>query len=97
MSHPLAKPPFRNTDTAPFVYFDGVATYGVMNGMIHLELVSRVLSPSIGTPVITEFVSTGRLRCGPAALAQLRESIDKVLEMLKQPERTPVAAAATLN
>jgi hypothetical protein len=82
MSQARGKPSFRNTDTAPFVYFDGVATYGVVNGVIHFELVSRVLSPTAGTHVTTEFVSTGRLRCGPAALTHLRDSIDKVLEML---------------
>ncbi len=90
------KPPFRNSDAAPFIYFDGVATYGVVNGVIHIELVSRVLSPSVGTPFTTEFVSTGRLRCGPAALAHLRDSINKVCEMLTRPEPT-AAATATLN
>jgi hypothetical protein len=97
MSQARGKPPIRNTDSAPFIFFDGVATYGVVNGVIHLELVSRVLLPSAEAPVTTEFVSTGRLRCGPTALAHLRDSIDKVLEMLKQPEQTPAVAATTLN
>jgi hypothetical protein len=75
-------PTFRDSDSAPFVYFDNSATFGVLAGAIQIELVSRILVPLADGGVKTEFKVTGRLRCSPAAARYLRESIDKSLEML---------------
>jgi hypothetical protein len=92
---PSPAPMFRNTD-APFVYFDAIATQGVLNGAVQIDLVSRILIPGEGTSVIVEFVPTGRLRCTPAAAGLLRDSINQALDMLNQPQQpgTPAGGAA---
>jgi hypothetical protein len=94
------KPAYKNDDTAPFVYFDVVPTYGIMGGTIQIELAARTLTPNPNGPPITEFVATGRLRCSLAAANQLREAIDKTIKMLmdaQAEQHSEPAAAAKLN
>lgn len=90
-------PPFHNLGTAPIVYFDLAPTYGVMNGVIQVELAGRTLSPGPGDATIIDFITTGRLRCSPAAAASLRDAIDKALEMLQQPQNPTGTGPSTLN
>jgi hypothetical protein len=92
MADPL--PPFHSPDGAPFIYFDIAPTYGTMAGAIQIELASRVLIPTEDGRTRAEFVVTGRLRCSPVAIANLREAIDKSLELLKQIQEQPAGAAA---
>ncbi len=58
---------FRDSGTAPIVYFDAVSAHGVLNGAIQIELVSRILVPLADGGVRLEFLTSGRLRCSPAA------------------------------
>jgi hypothetical protein len=96
MANPL--PPFHSPDTAPFIYFDVAPTFGTAAGAIQIELASRTLVPTEDGKVRAELVVTGRLRCSPTAIADLRQAIDKALELLKQvqeqPSGGPSAAAA---
>jgi hypothetical protein len=69
-----------STEQAPFIYFDGVVTYGVNFGIIQIELAANILSPE-GKGVRTDVLITAHLRCGPTAAIALRESITKALEM----------------
>jgi hypothetical protein len=78
---------FRDSDTAPIVYFDASATFGVLAGVIQIELVSRVLVPLAGGGVKMEFLTTGRLRCSPAAAKRLRDAITKSLDMTTQEQQ----------
>lgn len=87
------QPGFSENSAAPFVYFDGVPTYGVFNGAIQLELASCVLTPGDGF-VITTFRESAHLRCSPAAALALRESINKALELLEQAAANAQRAAA---
>jgi hypothetical protein len=87
-----APPPYKNADSAPFVYFDIAPVFGTMAGAIQIELASRILSPTDDRKIATEFVTTGRLRCSPAAARELREAIDKSLELLAQSQEAPVVA-----
>ena len=90
-------PAYRNSEAAPFVYFDIVPTFGVFGGAVQIELASRVLVPAGGAGVTTEFMVTGRLRCSPAAANHLRETIDKALQMFDQPLQQSGSGSATLN
>lgn len=85
-------PPYKNPDGTPFIYFDVVPVFGTMADAIQIELAARVLSPAPDQQIITEFVASGRLRCSPAAAIELREAINKALDMLAQPapQETPV-------
>jgi hypothetical protein len=88
-----ATPSYSESDAAPFVYFDMVATYGVLHGVIQIELVSRVLTNDDGA-VKVSFLTTGRLRCSPTAAGHLRDAITKALEMLSQSPEAPAAVGA---
>jgi hypothetical protein len=88
---------FRDSTTAPFVYFDVAATHGVVNGAVQIELVSRILVPLEDGGVQMEFLTTGRLRCSPVAAKGLQDSIQKALEMLSLPQQEQAAAKGTLN
>ena|SRR6185312_10495748 len=98
MSSTPTTPPFRNSDLAPFIYFDVAPTFGTMGGAIQIELGSRTLTPGSDNDVSIEFITTGRLRCSPAAAKHLRDAIDRSLEMLEQQHESPAASTTgTLN
>jgi hypothetical protein len=78
---------------APLVYFDIIGAYGTMHGAIEIELATRVLVPKPNGPTEVKFLSSGRLRCGATAAANLRNGLDAALKMLEQPQPNPVAAS----
>ncbi len=84
-------PEYVPVPTAPTVYFDFVPTYGVLSGIIQIELATRALQPlqdgSVGTPTI----ETGRLRCNPVAAKFLKDALEAALKMLEQPQAPPPA------
>jgi hypothetical protein len=80
-----------SSEQAPFVYFDGVACMGTYNGAIQLELAANTLMPD-GASVRVDVLQTAHLRCSPAAAADLRNAIDKALEMLQQGAKQVAAA-----
>jgi len=86
---------FRNDASAPLIYFDTAPAFGVMGGVIEIELTARTLLPNFsGGPLSTEIIPTARLRCSPGSAAQLVEALSKALELLKQLQSTGTAAAA---
>lgn len=92
MSDQPKPPAFRNPDTAPFIYFDNAPVFGILAGAVQIEVASRVILPD-ETGTITEFVVTAHLRCSPLAAAELRNAIDKSLEMLQAPSGAPEGAS----
>ena len=98
----ITPPPFRNSDRAPFVYFDNAPAYGVMGGAIEIELTARTLVPTSFGPTTVEIFPIARLRCSPIAAAALMEALRGALEMLKNLQEqtggaTEAAAAGKLN
>ncbi len=92
------RPTALRAEYAPFVYFDGVLTYGVNFGAVQIELAANIIIPTGGSPPTkVEVVTTAHLRCSPNAIADLRQIIDKVLEMLQQAQQTPASAPGKLN
>ena len=71
------------SELAPFVYFDGVPTFGIHDGAIQIELAANTILPE-GKGVKIDVVITAHLRWSPAAACGLRETIDKALELLQQ-------------
>ena len=90
-------PVYRDPDTAPFVYFDIAPTFGVLAGVVEIELAARVLRPQSDGGATAEFMTTGRLRCTPKAAIDLREAIDKALRMLDERPEAGAGAETTLN
>jgi hypothetical protein len=82
-----------SSELAPFIYFDGVPTFGTHNGAIQIELAANTLLPE-GKGVKIDVVVTGHLRCSPAAAIDLRNSIDRALGMLQQGQQQ-IAEPAT--
>jgi len=102
MADPVSIPPYRDLPAAPFIYFDVAPAFGVVNGVIEIEVAARTLIPTAeGSSTQAELVTTGRLRCSPHAAVNLREGLDKAIEMFKQLQEagaaTAKAAAGKLN
>jgi hypothetical protein len=74
----------RNAEQAPFIYFDGVASYGVSSGAIQIELAADVIIPG-ELDAKTDVVMTAHLRCTPAAAISLQQALNKILEVLNMP------------
>jgi hypothetical protein len=65
---------------APFVYADGLSTFGVQNGVLHLELAANTIVPD-GAGTKEELLIVGHLRCAPEAARAIRDAIDKMLAL----------------
>jgi hypothetical protein len=65
---------------AAFIYCDGVSTFGVQNGVLHLELAANTIVPD-GAGTKEELLIVGHLRCAPEAARVIRDAIDKMLAM----------------
>jgi hypothetical protein len=74
------------TETADFIYFDGISAVGSSNGIIQIELGAHVLVGKVGGEVQYEIMTTAHLRCTPTAAVNLRNAIDKALEMTQRAE-----------
>lgn len=86
-------PSFEHSNDVPTIYFDIAPAYGVMSGIVQVELGARILVPHQDDTVDVRFVSCGRLRCSAAAAVHLRNAIDASLKMLEQPQPNPVGAS----
>jgi len=86
-------PVFENRNDIPTIYFDIAPAYGVMSGIVQVELGARILIPHQDDSVDVRFVSCGRLRCSAAAAVHLRNAIDASLKMLEQQQPNPVGAS----
>jgi len=69
-----------SSEQAPFVYFDGVVSYGMHAGVLQLELAANTILPE-GTGTRTDVLITAHLRCSPIAALGLRDTINRMLEM----------------
>jgi hypothetical protein len=72
-----------SSEVAPFIYFDGIPTFGIHNGAIQIELAANTILPE-GKGIRIDVVMTAHLRCSPAAAIELRNAIDKTLVLLQQ-------------
>src|SRR5215468_11120982 len=94
--HQLAKPPdmdppgkgqvptFENRTDVPTIYFDIAPAYGVMSGIVQVELGARILVPHHDDSVDVRFISCGRHRCSAAAAVELRNALDAAEKTVQQ-------------
>lgn len=83
-------------EQAPFIYFDGISTYGTNKGAIHVELSAGIILPEeTGTRV--DVLITAHLRCSPAAAVALRDAIDRALEILRTLPSADISQSAKPN
>jgi hypothetical protein len=86
-----SQPPLlKNAAAAPFVYFDLVPAFGVVNGVVELELAAQMVVPTADGNAHAETVCTVHLRGSIAAMEGLSNAIDKAMDMVR-------AAAAPSN
>jgi hypothetical protein len=86
-------PTFANRNDVPTIYFDIAPAYGVMSGIVQVELGARILVPHQDDSVDVRFISCGRLRCSATAALHLRNALDASLKMLEHPQPNPVGAS----
>lgn len=68
------------SDAAPIVYFDGAVAFGLVNGIVQIELGATVRIPvTVGgkEEVRSRVIVTAHLRADEASMAQLAEAIAK--------------------
>jgi hypothetical protein len=90
-------PAYENRNDVPTLYFDIAPAYGVMSGIVQVELGARILVPHQDDSVDVRFVSCGRLRCSAAAAVHLRNALDASLKMLEQPQPNPVGVSKLIE
>lgn len=88
---------FRDNYSAPIIYFDVASAHEVTNGAVQIELASRILVPRPDGTVVSEFLTTGRLRCSPTAANHLRNAIAKAVEMLSLPKDATTETTGEIN
>jgi hypothetical protein len=92
---------YKNTETAPIVFFDGPIAWGTYAGVIQIELGARCMSATTdgehALPAAVEVHVAARLRCSPSAARKLRDAIDKTLTMLDRPQDAAAAVVGKLN
>lgn len=86
-------PSFDNRNDVPTIYFDIAPAYGVMSGIVQIEVGARILVPHQDDTLDVRFVTCGRLRCSATAAMHLRNALDAALKMLEQPAPNPVGAS----
>lgn len=64
-------------ENAPFVYFDGVLSFGMHQGVVQLELAANVLD--VCGELKNEVVVTAHLRCSPSAARNLQQELGNAL------------------
>ena len=94
---PFVGPTALGAEYAPFVYFDGVSTFGVNFGAIQIELAANMIVPDGAGGTLTKVAVTAHLRCSQNAISDLRQTIDKVLEMVAKSQQPQQQAPARLN
>lgn len=63
-------------ENAPFIYFDGAVTFGMLNGAMQIELAAATIVPAADGQTKTVHVVTAHLRCSPNAAISLKNAID---------------------
>lgn len=77
------------SENAPFVFFDGVLTHAVTNGVVQIELGAKIILPDGAGGAMSRVVVTGHVRCSAAAAANLRGVLDSALGLVAQSAAKP--------
>jgi hypothetical protein len=91
---PKAVPAISGSDVAPVIFIDGAYAFGANSGILQIELGANALVPFDDQKVRTRLVCAAHLRGTPLAMLNLREAIDKALEMAAAATHLPGEAAA---
>jgi hypothetical protein len=92
---------YKNTETAPVIFFDGPVAWAIHDGVVAIELGIRAMVPvGEGEGEVAADTANhvcGRLRCSPGAARLLGSAITKMLEMLERPQDAAAAVLGKLN
>lgn len=70
------------SESAPFIYFDGALTYGILHGAVQIELAARTIIPTPDGKTRDAHVITAHLRCSRNAALSLKSAIDNAFLLL---------------
>src|SRR3954466_10188011 len=73
--------PIQNLPTAPIIFFEFCPTLGNNNGLINIMLGAGLVMPTNGPGTETIPVAVAHLRCTTTAATQLRDALNKALEL----------------
>jgi hypothetical protein len=87
-----------SSSVVPFVYFDAAICCGANYGVIQLELAAKTIVPdsSREAGARNEVVVTAHVRCSLAAAANLKETIERAIELERHSHDQDDKAAAIL-
>ena len=71
----------QNLPSAPIIFFEFCPTLGNNNGLINIMLAAGLVMPTNGPGTETIPVAVAHLRCTTAAATQLRDALNKALEL----------------
>jgi hypothetical protein len=80
-------------ESAPFIYFDGVATFGMHQGLVQIELAANVLNLNGKGGVKNEVVVTAHPRCSADAARNLQQELGNALSIAMPAAPTPEGKA----
>jgi hypothetical protein len=73
--------PIQNLPSAPIIFFEFCPTLGNNNGLINIMLGAGLVMPTSGPGTETIPVAVAHLRCTTTAATQLRDALNKALEL----------------
>ena len=73
--------PIQDLPSAPIIFFEFCPTLGNNNGLINVMLAANLVMPTSGPGTDAIPVAVAHLRCTTAAALQLREALDKALQL----------------
>jgi hypothetical protein len=82
---PPAKITVSDPGIAPYIFFEGAASFGFLNGIVNVTLAAGRHLLKDGTP-ISDVVAVAHLRCNVVAATDLRNALDSALLLAAKPE-----------
>jgi hypothetical protein len=82
-----AKVTVTDVGIAPYIFFEGVPTFGFNNGIVNVTLAATRHLLKEGLPA-SNVVAVAYLRCNPLAAMELRNALDSALLLAAKTEQT---------
>jgi hypothetical protein len=80
-----AKITVTDTGIAPYIFFEGAASFGFVNGIVNVTLAAGRHLLKDGVPV-SDVVAVAYLRCNVMAATDLRNALDSAILLAAKPE-----------
>lgn len=79
-----------------FVFFDRARSFGLVNGLVHVEIIANVLKPGDTIDVAVEEIEVAQLRCSIPAARSLVAALQQAIGETEDPV-PPKGRKKTMN